>query len=438
MFEFTITGIFIALYLVVNLNSNRRIFAGLIFTSFLPSIAFINIYGDLNFGLQVAYLFGLVFFFKNIKLLIAANYYEYRFILLFLIYCILSLFFPLIFEGCCNVHYPKSYWLFEPLIFKVSTLNQFIYLSYSIIITITIVEFLKKNSCINYFYRILFYSLFIVILIGLFQSFFYNSFSYIYQDIFNNNISYRNSPNQLIFTSNDWLHRMNSTFPEPSILCGVLVLFSPIVLNVRSYISLSRLQYNLLLLIYILSIFLTYSSAGIFSFLLYAFYKFKKILSSKNFKSLIIFISSLIVAFLFFEFLYTNFTTLFYEKFFNDSGKERFEGLILGLNLFLNTYLMGVGFGSNRTADLLSTLLSTVGLIGTLLFLLFIINIIIKLYKSKKICNKYAKNNSTFSILLESFYFGLFIFFIAIPDLIYMPLWFIMALSMAHLNAINS
>lgn len=56
------------------------------------------------------------------------------------------------------------------------------------------------------------------------------------------------------------------------------------------------------------------------------------------------------------------------QKLESQSGQSRWVGALNGLSLFASHPILGVGWGSNRTFDLTTNLLSTTGLVGTLLF----------------------------------------------------------------------
>lgn len=85
------------------------------------------------------------------------------------------------------------------------------------------------------------------------------------------------------------------------------------------------------------------------------------------------------------------------------------------LNLFFNTYGLGVGLGSNRPSSLLPYLLSQLGIVGTSLFTIFIVKISVFCYKT----------------LRETEYFGFFFLIlsvlinqlIAYPDITNPTLW---------------
>jgi O-antigen ligase len=76
-----------------------------------------------------------------------------------------------------------------------------------------------------------------------------------------------------------------------------------------------------------------------------------------------------------------------YAKIFEQegSGAVRFATVVSGVEVFLDSPILGVGFGSHRTASLLTSLLSNVGLVGTLAFLWF--NIVI-VRRAVRVCRR--------------------------------------------------
>lgn len=66
------------------------------------------------------------------------------------------------------------------------------------------------------------------------------------------------------------------------------------------------------------------------------------------------------------------FDDLFLQKRASESGLERFTWSRYGLNAFVETWGLGAGVGSLRSNGLLSVLLGSVGLIGTVLYLAFL------------------------------------------------------------------
>ncbi len=97
------------------------------------------------------------------------------------------------------------------------------------------------------------------------------------------------------------------------------------------------------------------------------------------------------------------------------SFKDRITADMHAIKLFIDTYGLGVGLGSNRPSSLLPYLLSQIGFIGTIIFFLFIYNIIKFSYNSLKNSNYFEY----FFLLLSELLSQL----IAYPDITNPTLW---------------
>lgn len=123
--------------------------------------------------------------------------------------------------------------------------------------------------------------------------------------------------------------------------------------------------------------------------------------------------------------------TAFVKNTESDSFIHRIAADIHAIKVFVSTYGFGVGLGSNRSSSLIATLLSTIGLVGTSLFIAIVFWILVNLSKlrSQDICN------FTFWSLLTL----MIAQFIAIPDINFPPMWvfIILAINLLYHNKIN-
>ncbi|HCQ75919.1 MAG TPA: hypothetical protein DIV44_03840 [Leeuwenhoekiella sp.] len=127
---------------------------------------------------------------------------------------------------------------------------------------------------------------------------------------------------------------------------------------------------------------------------------------------IIIIATALIYTLPYFEFI----TRLISEKTDSQSGKVRSSTIAYSINLFIETYGVGVGLGSHRGASFLTATLSTVGIIGTYLFFKFYRKIMLVVLALSKLNRNY----------MVVFYFGTVLLFaqiLAIPDLSFTPFW---------------
>ncbi|WP_184619451.1 hypothetical protein [Thermosipho japonicus] len=192
--------------------------------------------------------------------------------------------------------------------------------------------------------------------------------------------------------------RIQGTFVEPSNLAPFLTGFYSFYL----YNSLRKNNFIDIFLTLVIFIFIilsasttAYISLMIMTFLVVmnlssiklSTYNMK--LNKKNFFSLsigifVVFFSFIIVVYFIIGF--QNFLTLINLYFLNkpESGsfKIRIASDLHALEIFAKTFGLGVGLGSNRSSSFLPYLLSQLGIIGTILFGIFITKILIFCYRS--------------------------------------------------------
>ncbi|MBZ6006486.1 hypothetical protein K1514_11360 [Paraclostridium bifermentans] len=102
------------------------------------------------------------------------------------------------------------------------------------------------------------------------------------------------------------------------------------------------------------------------------------------------------------------------------SGSERTIALMQHLQVFKDNFLFGVGFGSLRSKDLMSTWLAAMGIVGNTLFAIFLIKQLYQLFKINK--------SETISLaILITISWG--ILFISVPEPYYLYLWIYFAIA---------
>lgn len=106
---------------------------------------------------------------------------------------------------------------------------------------------------------------------------------------------------------------------------------------------------------------------------------------------------------------------LYDQKMSSDSGIIRSWSNQMSLSVLFDSYLLGVGLGSNRASSLLLTILTNVGIIGFVLFSM------ISYYLIKPLFNKRSESNSLFFIILFlGFVLGAFF---SVPDISSPSFW---------------
>ena len=127
---------------------------------------------------------------------------------------------------------------------------------------------------------------------------------------------------------------------------------------------------------------------------------------------------------------------LLIDKADSESGGTRLDGALQGLNLFAANPFFGVGWGSNRTFDLLTNILSTTGIIGTLTF--FVGNWLLA-KRMGWLSRRFIRNNQTLlaeypKALFFALIVRLFGKFLSEPDIVYLDHWLLVGLIVATLR----
>lgn len=130
---------------------------------------------------------------------------------------------------------------------------------------------------------------------------------------------------------------------------------------------------------------------------------------------------------------------LLIDKADSDSGGTRLDGALQGLSLFIHNPFLGVGWGSNRTFDLLTNILSTTGLIGTLTF--FGGNWLLA-RRTAWLSKRFIHNNLTMlSEYPKALFFALVVRLfgklLSEPDILYLDHWLLVGLIIATLGWAN-
>lgn len=191
--------------------------------------------------------------------------------------------------------------------------------------------------------------------------------------------------------------RIQATYQEPSMLAPFLIgLYSYMLYELLLKFSLNKLLgvMTILFLIILSASTTAFISIFIMTFiLLFYLIKSKHGIASKigTIIKFLTFTSALLFVVTIFSFItigIDNVTkiidTYLINKPQSTSFSKRTTADLHALKLFLDTYGLGVGLGSNRPSSLLPYLLSQLGIIGTSLFILFISKIIIYSYKTLK------------------------------------------------------
>jgi len=352
-----------------------------------------------SFGLQPGYFLGM--------LLMARHFFEWLFarvkprlthlqrttLLPFVIFILVAgisiLLIP--FRGHTYVRRPSGD--YQLLRMSMENFTQLVYLIYVVLLTICISAGRLKPEEIRRALRVLIASSFFVAAWGWAQLYMYNAGIPYPEYLFNNSASFLQKYEQKIRLLG--FKRMNSVAPEPSMFARFLLMPTFLcfyyVYNKGGSVLKPRAALWLAIFFALTLVFTSTSTAlvglcgSLFLFLLYILSKRGRV-STKiytmrdsmrtvfvvlfGFVGLPVFLLTAAIygigltADQIFQFI----EILLLDKADSQSGSTRLDGALQGLSLFFANPFFGVGWGSNRTFDLLTNILSTTGIVGVIMF----------------------------------------------------------------------
>jgi O-antigen ligase len=234
------------------------------------------------------------------------------------------------------------------------------------------------------------------------------------------------------------LPRARAFMPEPSFWGTFLLL--PFSLVLPYAFEKRKFKYQLLLFIFLIAQFLTFSRSCWFGFLFvltcFIFYKIvyeKKLIRAIKISFVILFLIFLLTAFIvpqkavLFERLFT---------FTDSSAVERFEVQKLTFQMFLEYFVIGIGFGNTPfflkhqvTHNWYLQLLLETGIIGFSIFMFFLFQIWNRLKRfEKKIKFSQNRNLKKLALGLKLVFISILFIWINLPGYNFSYIWFILAL----------
>ncbi len=347
----------------------------------------------------------------------------------FLLAAFFSLLMPLYINGADTANTTGRYGDYELIEFKSSNITQYLYLVFGAFFSINIGLIVDDKDFISilktYTYSILF-----VMLWGLYELYcFYTDTEYL-AHIFNNNIhESAKGYTEVLLTASEPVKRIASVTLEPSVLAQVLLVILPFYvyscLN-KSYIFGRIPDWAILfsLLLYIPS---TTSSTAILGLVfLFALLFYKTYRKSNFFIYYILGVSCLL--FLLAYNLSDNivYNLIITEKSETSSGIERISSIVDGWNTFTKYPLLGVGWGTVSSYDLIIKIAANCGLIGLALFTYFVYFLLKRLDFKIRLDSThpfYKSTSLSLSVLLFCSAVSGFSFYLG-------HLWFILGLSL--------
>jgi len=466
--EVTLIGyVLIPLGIFLFFCSTEYLYYILLFFAPFSASAIVNI-KSITFGLQIPYYFGILFILKLViswfnsgNLKVSKTILNLLMpIIVFWLIALMSLIMPIILEQKILVHYPEDPFYFSPLEFKRLHLTQFMYLTFVILFMTFVSIYVNDKKRLYRSLKILLISVIFVCIWGLYQFVgFYLHIPYLHW-LFNNNIGYSQGWNQTIFGV---VKRVSSVATEPSKLAKYLLwifpLFSIIYVKTKEKLLSNSVTFFAIFLI-LLTILLSTSTTGYFGLFfslsvmsLYLLNLKKMMLRLKIVKSTFLILSksfifvlliTVICGIVFLMFFKIDTKTLVdtlqfvtISKLQTQSGFERSTGAFKSLEIFFQSPLLGVGWGSNRSFDLNTTLLSNTGFLGFAFFWFFIYQILKQLYKINSNSHLPLKDRSLSLAFFFSIISGFFAHIVADPDIINLIMWVILGLSISFIRLIK-
>lgn len=428
--------VFIFLTIIAILINKKFLFYLLTISAFFPAASIINLVGDFDFGITPYYFVGLIIVFLNLNnLQNALNFRGHNFIAvvatILFVWSTISMSFPLIFpdlyvlnprDGIDSAILDKA-----SLHITTSAIAQLAYLFINVSILLIVCEMKDRLPKSNLVFK---YSNLILIIICAIQvTLAYLGYKYD-NSIINNNIGI----SQSISYDYAGLQRIYGSFTEASTLSGYSV--CGMAFFMLKYLKQNRIftsSYFFFLSLFLVT-FLSTSTTGIsvlfiiytvlflvfISYLIRRHLNISKILSIKVFLVVIPFI--LIIIALITQPILINFVQeSVIDKPKSGSFFSRTNSDLYSLELFMQTYGLGTGLGTNRPSSFLTYVLSNIGLVGFVLLATLIFKIIV--ISGKNFVDR-VSNPYTMAILIY-----IIAKIIAIPDLNAPIFWILLFLS---------
>lgn len=388
--EITLIGaLIIPLSLV--LLFTRSIYYLLIF--FLPfsATAVINIYRDAfsGSGIQVSLWLGSLFVAREIGRFLMRKLpfprhtgYSFHFLLLFAFIVLLSLSMPFIISGTLLVHSPDWSLLYPvmiPLNFSLRHLVLYLYLLHGVFLTIFFSVFNSVEEILNKSLAIYVGSGVFIALWGLMQWLLYY-LNLPYPDfIFNNSIHPAAAGYMEEAYSQVELKRITSVCLEASYFSKVMLSMTPfLAFAILSQKHIFSAKLDIACFLFFIFIIIlgasTTSFVGLFFLIIIstATLFLLKIIKARLLFLIFLPLIILVVSFIYFPFFFEYFIIHVIQKQESYSGIERMTSVIDSFHYFLQYPVLGIGWGSSVSHDLIVKLLAHTGILGFGAFCLFV------------------------------------------------------------------
>jgi hypothetical protein len=443
--EISVTGIIImALSMYGFFFNHKFLFYLNIFFIPFSATAILNIgTGDSASAIQaymyLAVLNIILLFSKNFNQLRSINKKEFEIIKYFIFFIVAAL------VSIVNLNFVQGKFIgnqtgemysYSRIYFSSKNITQFFYLLLGFLFSLVVYNHVKispKNF--NMTLKIFGFSLIFVMFWGLFELFCMTTGLEYPREIFNNNAN--KAAQGIGATLDGGIKRMSSVATEASILAQVFVIYIPFLYYdyfTNSQNIFSKKISLILFLVFSLYIFLITSSSGIASLLVLYIIIGYLFITKKRFEERIIWFILVLLLILILVFgVYFLFTDIIETAILNkgDSASklERSLSIESAWNNFLEYPLFGVGWGSVTSFDLFVRVLSNTGIIGGIIFIIFIFKIIKTHLNQRKLSNNYLSVKNINPAVITSFVVILFNNAISGFTFPFGHIWFVFGLS---------
>lgn len=448
-----------ALYYSIRLQIKQLIYLFVLATPFIAS-SIVIIPGS-DFGMQPAYVIAVLLIITSlIKGLRTSFKVERRtavyisLTLLCLLYATLSILFPFLHSFLGNqvvTINTGQLMYYAPLRFEMKLVNQLCYFCLFVFTTLIIAQEIKTHHQLITIMQLLILGavincLWAILVNVVYTNIFNNEYPYW---LFNNNVGFAQGYSQTLFYAGKKFSRICSLAHEPSVLGLHLSIILTLVffLNFRKiFLFPAKVQKAIFWLLFIVSLISTSTTAiaGIFFLIafigIYIFMTFLKghwLTSQQGLTNgflffiqiglttvglIIIVIFAYNVTLKMIQMIYTMVTVSKMSQ----SGSVRFDFALHGIKVLIDTLFIGAGWGSCRTADVGSTLLANIGIIG---FILFYLPLLLSAMQCYSLIKKYHTSNFFFAGICIALFFTFLqiqaLMLISYPDLTITYVWVI-------------
>ncbi|MDU2673166.1 MAG: hypothetical protein E7C49_14245 [Clostridium sp.] len=406
------------------------------FVSIFTTLSVINI-SKLDFSFTLPYLWMLLLGIKVICKVITKSYTINikfnKYLMLFIVIAFISLIYPLLIGDNLKVISPNG--IEEKLKFSFQNITQFMYLLYGIYVFIlTTLIFNNEKISAKEIDKTITYSCLVIIILCIIQILIpFELYDFFFRNDYNHATHYVNASNTILRASGPFIENsmlalyltpvlsyiIITFIYNPNVVRGMCIVITTLI-GLLSKSSTFILGIGVFIIVFSFICFYMYKSH--LDFFEEFFYKLKTVLNKISFKfkndkkiKVIVIIGLGVLSVTICLFIVMNINLLISKLLGQgESGHLRSDNLRRNIQLFFKYPILGIGFGSTRSGDLLSTWLSQLGIVGIGVFTMFIYSIV----SSLKIFSRAFDLGMLLIIMIT-----LSIQFTSVPEPYYLFIW---------------